>query len=85
MFGVDVLILLFEIFRFPSHYGMMKFILATLGPQIGENWAFHPSFFGAGARTKTQKNITNFRTYGVLWQSFAKIGLETSKNLWTEK
>jgi len=44
MFSTDVtnshhrLTLLFEISRFPSHYGMMSLEVSTMGPQIGENW-----------------------------------------------
>ena len=68
MFGVDVLILLFEISKFPSHYGMTKFKLATFVRKLAKIGLFIPQFFGLGARTNNPKDIIKFGTYRVLWQ-----------------
>jgi len=49
-------------------------------------WILHLAKFRQGARApENYIEIDYFKTYRVVWQSFAKIGPGTSKNRWTEK
>ena len=57
---------------------------SILGPKIGKV-GFSPLKFVRGHVRIPLEEINYFRTYRVVWQSFAKIGPGTSKIRWTEK
>jgi len=59
--------------------------VAILGPKIAKKWGFSPLKFVRGHVRTPLTEVNYFSIYGVVWQSFAKIGTGTSRILGTEK